>query len=132
MGPDCTWAPVPVDEDGAACLVRSVDLVASPQALQLVFHGPQGPWPPWNCRPVAAPVAGDGAWRLAPGGVAAGFLACMAAGECVGSSVVCGAALTATAAGLGRMNILCPPGFRGSSRHLAPALARDPPTGCWH
>jgi|JI10StandDraft_1071094.scaffolds.fasta_scaffold623522_2 hypothetical protein len=35
-------APVPVDEDGAACLVRSVDLVASPQALQLVFHGPQG------------------------------------------------------------------------------------------
>lgn len=35
-------APVPVDEEGAACLVRSVDLVASPQALQLVFHGPQG------------------------------------------------------------------------------------------
>lgn len=35
-------APVPVDEEGAACLVRSVDMVASPQALRLVFNGPQG------------------------------------------------------------------------------------------
>lgn len=35
-------APVQVAEDGPACLVQSVDVLAMPQALRLVFRGPQG------------------------------------------------------------------------------------------